>query len=102
MGACLELAAGEERYCTSGVQTLLGSQPKKMTLEMKFELGGILRGSLSELPPDKQISELRFDWDLVGSPSLLPTLQQLAKQPLKDPGSNVSTIYTTRERLWCK
>jgi hypothetical protein len=79
------------------VQTLLGSQPKKMTPEMKLELGGILRGSLSELPPDKQISELRFDWDLVGSPSLLPTLQQLAKQPLKDPGSNVSTIYTTRE-----
>ena len=86
---------GNSRAVT--VQTLLGSQPKKMTSEMKLELGGILRGSLSELPQDKQISELRFDWDLVGSPSLLPTLQQLAKQPLKDPGSNVSTVYTTRE-----
>jgi hypothetical protein len=86
---------GSARAAT--VQTLLGSQPKKMTQQMKFELGSILRDSLSDLPAEKQVSELRFDWDQIGSPSLLPTLQQLAKQPLKDPGSNVSTVYTTRE-----
>ena len=86
---------GSARAAT--VQTLLGSQPKEMTEQMKLELGGILRGSLIDLPADKQVSELRFDWDQIGSPSLLPTLQQLAKQPLKDPGSNLSTVYTTRE-----
>ena len=86
---------GSARAAT--VQALLGSQPKEMTQQMKLELGGILRVSLSDLPADKQVSELRFDWDQIGSPSLLPMLQQLAKQPLKDPGSNVSTVYTTRE-----
>jgi hypothetical protein len=86
---------GSARAAT--VQTLLGSQLKEMTQQMKLELGGILRVSLSDLPADKQVSELRSDWDQIGSPSLLPTLQQLAKQPLKDPGSNVSTVYTTRE-----
>jgi len=34
---------------------------------------------------------------LIESPNLLPTLQQLAQKPLKDPGSNDSGIYTTRE-----
>jgi short chain dehydrogenase len=68
-----------------------------MTEQMKLELGGILRGSLSDLPAEKQVSELRYDWDQIGFPCLLPTLQQLAKQPLKDPGNNVSTVYTIRE-----
>jgi hypothetical protein len=86
---------GSARAAT--VQTLLGSHPKEMTEQMKLELGSILSVSLSDLPADKQVSELRFDWDQIGSPSLLPTLQQLAKQPLKDPGSNLSTVYTTRE-----
>jgi len=40
---------------------------------------------------------LESDWDLIESPNLLPTLQQLAQKPLKDPGSNDSGIYTTRE-----
>jgi hypothetical protein len=86
---------GSARAAT--VQTLLGSHPKEMTELMKFELGSILRGNLNDLPADKQVSELRFDWDQIGSPSLLPTLQQLAKQPLNDPGRNLSTVYTTRE-----
>jgi hypothetical protein len=86
---------GSARAAT--VQTLLGSHPKEMTEQMKLELGSILRDNLNDLPADKQVSELRFDWDQIGSPSLLPTLQQLAKQPLKDPGSNLSTVYTTRE-----
>lgn len=86
---------GSARAAT--VQTLLESHPKEMTEQKKLELGGILRGSLSDLPAEKQVSELRYDWDQIGSPSLLPTLQQLAKQSLKDPGSNLSTVYTTRE-----
>jgi hypothetical protein len=86
---------GSARAAT--VQTLLGSHPKEITEQMKLELGDILRGSLSDLPAEKQVSELRYDWDQIGSPSLLPTLQQLAKLPLKDPGNNISTIYTSRE-----
>jgi hypothetical protein len=43
------------------------------------------------------VSVLESEWDLIESPSLLPTLQQLAKKPLKDPGSNDSSVYTTRE-----
>ncbi len=80
-------------------QALLGFQPQPMEIsqQMKDELGGILMASLSDLPPDKQTSELQFDWDLFGSASLLPTLQKLAEQPLKDPGSNLSTVSTTRE-----
>jgi hypothetical protein len=79
------------------VQTLLGSQPKTMTSQMKGDLGGILTVGLSDLPLERQVSTLEWDWDLIKSPSLLPTLQQLAKRPLKDPGSNVSTTYATRE-----
>lgn len=86
---------GSARAAT--VQTLLGSEPKKMTDQIKFELGSILGDSLKNLPPDKQVSALEYDWDRIGSPSLLPALQQLAKLPLKDPGSNESTVYTTRE-----
>ena len=80
-------------------QALLGFQPQPMEIsqQMKNELGGILMASLSDLPPDKQTSELQFNWDLFGSASLLPTLQKLAEQPLKDPGSNLSTVSTTRE-----
>jgi len=79
------------------VQTLLGAQPKEMTPQTKLELNGILMVSLSDLPVDKQVSVLESDWDSIESPSLLPTLQQLAKKPLNDPGSNDSNIYTTRE-----
>jgi len=75
------------------VQTLLGSQPKTMTPQMKIDLGGILKVGLSDLPLERQVSTLEWDWDLIKSPSLLPTLRQLAKKPLKDPGSNVSTTY---------
>jgi hypothetical protein len=79
------------------VQTLLGPQPKEMTPQMQLELSGILTVSLSDLPIDKQVSVLESEWDLIESPSLLSTLQQLAKKPLKNPGSNDSNIYTTRE-----
>jgi hypothetical protein len=67
---------GSARAAT--VQTLLGSHPKEMTEQMKLELGGILRISLSDLPAEKQVSELRFDWDQIGSPSLLPTWRVLS------------------------
>jgi hypothetical protein len=86
---------GSARVAT--VHTLLGAQPKEMSQQMKINLGGILKVVLSDLPVEKQVSTLERDWDLIKSPSMLPTLQQLAKKPLKDPGSNVSTTYTTRE-----
>jgi hypothetical protein len=85
------------RAMAETVQTLLGAQPKEMTPQMKLALSGTLTISLSDLPMDKQVSVLESDWDLIESPNLLPTLQQLAKKPLKDPGSNDSGIYTTRE-----
>jgi hypothetical protein len=76
------------------VQTLLGSHPKEMTEQMKIRILVWLQGRSFRLPL-RMLPRLRFDWDQIGSPSLLPTLQQLAKQPLKDPGSNLSIVYTT-------
>ena len=98
-GSVLEaLPAKRGSALAETVQTLLGAQPKEMTPQMKLELSGILTVSLSDLPIDKEVSVLESDWDLIESPSLLPTLQQLAKKPLKDPGSNDSNIYTAREQ----
>lgn len=79
------------------VQTLLDAHPAKMTQQTKTELSDILKVSLLDLPAEKQISVLESDWSLIGSPDLLPALQQLAKKPLKNPGSNESNSYTTRE-----
>ncbi len=86
---------GSARAAT--VQILLDAHPKEMTQQMKLNLGGILDMSLSDLPPEKQVSTLEWDWDLIKSPRLLPTLQTLAKKQMKDPGNNGSTSYTTRE-----
>lgn len=91
------LPAKRGKALAETVQTLLGAQPKEMTPQMKIELNGLLMLSLSDLPIDKQVSVLESDWDLIESPSLLAALQQLAKTPLKDPGSNDSNTYTTRE-----
>jgi hypothetical protein len=82
---------GSARAAT--VQTL-GSHPKELTEQMKIRILVCLQGRSFRLPL-KMLPRLRFDWDQIGSPSLLPTLQQLAKQPLKDPGSNLSNVYTT-------
>ena len=41
--------------------------------------------------------ELQYNWDVLRSAALLPTLELLAKSPLKDPGSNEMNGYTTRE-----
>ena len=86
---------GSARAAT--VQTLLGAQPKEMTPQMKTALGGILKASFSDLPAEKQTPTLLWDWDLIKSPGMLPTLQELAKKPLKNPGSNDSNTYTTRD-----
>jgi hypothetical protein len=93
----LPAKTGSARAAT--VQTLLGAYPKEMTQQTKAELSGILKVSLSDLPIDKQVSVLESEsaWNLIESPSLLPTIQQLARKPLKNPGSNESDSYTTRQ-----
>jgi len=85
---------GSARAAT--VQTLLSDHPKEMTQQMKVDLASILKMSLSDLPAEKQISTLEWGWDLIKSPSLLPTLEELAKKQLKDPESNLATTDTTR------
>ena len=86
---------GKARALTA--QTLLSSQPKEISPQQKAYLGGILAASLKDLPVEKQVMELQYGWDVLRSPDLLPTLELLAKIPLKDPGSNESNSYTTRE-----
>jgi hypothetical protein len=78
-------------------QTLLSSEPKQISAQQKAELAAILAACLKDLPIDKQVAELRYGWDALRSADLLPTLELLAKMPLKNPGSNIVNSYTTRE-----
>jgi hypothetical protein len=91
------LPAKEGTARAATAQTLLSSRPKQMTLQQKTELAGILASSLKDLPRDKQVAELSYDWDVLRSADLLPELQQLARTPMKSPGNNESNAYTTRE-----
>jgi hypothetical protein len=79
------------------VQTLSSNQPKQISSQQKAELGGILAASFKDLPAEKQIAELQYDWDVLRSTDLVSTLEHLAEIPLKNPGSNDWNIYTTRE-----
>jgi hypothetical protein len=72
-------------------------QPKQISPQQKAELGEVLAASLKDLPPEKQVMELQYNWDFLRSAGLLPTLELLAKTPLKNPGSNEMNGYTTRE-----
>jgi len=91
------LPAKEGRARALSAQTLLSSQPKEISPQQKADLGGILAASLKDLPVEKQVMELQYGWDVLRSCDLLPTLELLAKIPLKNPGSNESNSYTTRE-----
>jgi hypothetical protein len=91
------LSAKEGRARAVTVQTLSNSQPKQISPQQKAELGGILAASLKDLPAEKQVMELQYNWDVLRSAGLLPTLELLAKTPLKNPGSNEMNGYTTRE-----
>ena len=86
---------GKARALTA--QTLSSSQPKQITSQQKTSLGEILGASLKDLPAEKQIMELQYNWDVLRSAGLLPTLELLAKTPLKNPGSNEMNSYATRE-----
>jgi hypothetical protein len=86
---------GKARAVT--VQTLSSSQPRQISPQQKAELSGILAASLKDMPAEKQVAELQYDWDVLRSPGLLPTLELLAKTPLENPGSNEMNGYTTRE-----
>jgi hypothetical protein len=91
------LPAKEGRARAVTVQTLSSLQPKQISPKQKAELGEVLAASLKDLPPEKQVMELQYDWDVLRSADLLSTLELLAKIPLKNPGSNESNAYTTRE-----
>jgi hypothetical protein len=91
------LPAKEGKARAVTVQTLSSSQPRQISPEQKAELGGILAASLKDLPAEKQVAELQYDWDVLRSAGLLPTLELLAKTPLENPGSNEMNGYTTRE-----
>lgn len=86
---------GKARAVTA--QTLLSSQLKQISAQQKAELGQILAESLKDLPAEKQVAELQYGWDVLRSADLLPTLELLAKTPLKNPGSNEMNSYTTRQ-----
>jgi hypothetical protein len=91
------LPAKEGKARAMTAQTLSSSQPKQITPQQKSELGRILAASLKDLPPEKQVMELKYNWDVLRSANLLPTLELLAKTPLENPGSNETNPYTTRE-----
>lgn len=91
------LAAKEGKASALTAQTLLSSHPKQISAQQKAELGGVLAANLKDLPAEKQVAELQYGWDVLRSADLLPTLELLAKTPLKNPGSNEMTSYTTRE-----
>jgi hypothetical protein len=91
----LSAKVGRARAVT--VQTLSSSQPKQISPQQKAELGEVLAASLKDLPLEKQVMELQYDWDVLRSAGLLPTLELLAKTPLKNPGSNEMDGYMTRE-----
>lgn len=79
------------------VQTLLNNKPRNLTAEQMRQLSSILASSFLNLTQEQQANELRYNWDLLRSDEMLAALQTLARLPLKNPGSNLSTIYTTRE-----
>jgi hypothetical protein len=91
------LPAKEGRARAITVQTLSSSQPKQISQQQRAELGGILAASLKDLPAQSQVMELQYNWDVLRSSGLLPTLELLAKTPLQNPGSNEMNAYTTRE-----
>jgi hypothetical protein len=91
------LPAKEGKARAVTVQTLSSSQPKQITPQQKTELGGVLAASLKELPAERQLIALQDNWDLLRSAGLLPILELLAKTPQKNPGSNESNGFTTRE-----
>jgi hypothetical protein len=86
---------GQARAVT--VQTLLNNKPRSLTPEQARQLSSVLASSFLNLPQEQQANELRYNWDLLRSDAMLAALQTLARLPLKNPGSNLSTIYTTRE-----
>jgi hypothetical protein len=86
---------GEARADT--VQTLLSFYQAELSPESKAQLGAILSASFLDLPEDRQTSELLWDWDTLRSEAMLPTLQALARRPLNNPGSNLSTAYSRRD-----
>ena len=86
---------GQARAVT--VQTLLDNKPRNLTPEQTRQLASLLAASFLNLSQEQQASELMNNWDLLRSDAMLGTLQTLARLPLKNPGSNLSNIYTTRE-----
>jgi hypothetical protein len=79
------------------VQTLLNNKPRSLTPEQALQLSSVLASSFLNLSQEQQANELKYNWDLLRSDTTLAALQVLARLPLKNPGSNLSTVYTTRE-----
>lgn len=91
------LSAKEGKARAVTVQTLSSSEPKQISPKQKAELGEVLAASFKDLPLEKQVMDLQYDWDVLRSAGLLSTLELLAKTPLRNPGSNEMNAYTTRE-----
>lgn len=86
---------GEARAVTA--QTLLNNEPRNLTPEQARQLASVLASSFLNLSQEQQANALKNNWDLLRSDTMLGTLQTLARLPLSNPGSNLSSIYTTRE-----
>lgn len=78
------------------VQTLLDNKPRSLAPELVRQLSSVLVSSFVNLSQEQQAHELENNWDLLRSDAMLGALQTLARLPLKNPGSNLSDIYTLR------
>ncbi len=93
--AGLPSKVGKARAAT--VRTLLDNKPSGLTAEQTRQLSAGLASSFLSLSQEEQVGELRYSWDRISADLPSAALESLARLPLKNPGSNESTVYTTRE-----
>lgn len=95
--ALSSLSRKEGKARADTVQTLMSFQTTNVTPEMKAQLASVLSASFLDLPEDRQTGQLLYNWDVLRSGTMLPALQALAKLPLENPGSNLSTTGSRRD-----
>ena len=64
------------------IQTLVTLDYIFPSLQVKAQLGTLLRGSFASLDRPAQLNDLRAHWDELNSPDFLPVLEALAESPL--------------------
>jgi hypothetical protein len=77
-------------------KTLLDAAPRGLA-NGDAQLASILASSFMDLPPDDQLRELQYNWDLLRTQPMLPTLQALLKSPPAKPIVNGGNFSSPRE-----